>query len=115
MKIDAFENMTVQEALPLGTHSVIFKSLRYRTDKLDEVIGAFVEIDGFDNLYIPIREKDNYQLDFLRRQLGVKSYRAADFNAKANTEIICSRYMSNDGQYTNVSFNPNPTQVEEFA
>lgn len=118
MRLEDFENMPVQEALPLGTHSVIFNGLRYRTDKLDNVIGAFVEIEGYDNLYIPIREKDNYQFTFLRRQLGVKSYKASDFNAKAGTEIICSRYMSSDGQYTNTSFNPNPREnydVEEFA
>ncbi len=118
MRIEELENMAVQEALPLGTHHVTFRGLRYRADKIGDVVGAFVDIDGFDNLYIPIREKDNYQLDFLRRQLGLKSYRASDFNAKAGTEIICSRYMSADGQYTNTSFNPNPREsyeVEEFA
>ena len=118
MRLDVFEAQAVQEALPLGTHSVTFEGLRYRVDKIGDVVGAFVDIDGFDNLYIPIREKDNFQLDFLRRQLGVKSYRASDFNAKAGTEIICSRYMSADGQYTNTSFNPNPREsyeVEEFA
>ncbi len=112
MRLEDFENMAVQEALPLGTHHVTFRGLRYRTDKIGDVVGAFIDIEGFDNLYIPIREKDNYQLDFLRRQLGVKSYKASDFNAKANTEIICSRYTSTDGQYTNTSFNPNPRNFE---
>lgn len=113
MRLDNFKAMKRAAELELGTHKVVFEKIQYRTDDVGEVTGAFIHVRGFRSLFIPIFETENYQLDLLLAQLGCDSYDDAEINKFAGKEITCTRYQRET--YTNVSFNPNPREVEEFA
>ena len=115
MNINDFKKMKRMPEMPLGTHRAIFKRIQYRTDESQNVTGAFVHVEGYRSLFIPIFETENFQLDLLLSQLGCSSYDDTDINACAGKEITCTRYQRE--AYTNVSFNPNPREegVEEYA
>ena len=115
MKKADFEKRMRTPELELGTHKVIFKGIQYREDAEGNINGAFVHIKGYRSLFLPIFEEENFQLDLLLRQLNEESYSEEAISAHAGTEIIVTRYPR--GEYTNVSFNPNPreAEVEEFA
>ena len=113
MKRDAFENRTRTPELALGTHEVTFERIQYREDFEGNITGAFIHIKGFKSLFIPIFEEENFQLDLLLAQLGEDSYSEQNINTHRGQKIICTRYPR--GEYTNVSFNPNPRDTEEFA
>ena len=114
MKLSEMKNIKKADTLPLGTHEVTFKEIQYRINAEEDVIGAFIHIEGFKSLYIPIFDDDrNFQLQFLIEQLGAETADETDINACRGTVIKATRYAR--GEYINVSFNPNPTQVEEFA
>lgn len=114
MKREAFEKRVRIPELALGTHKVIFSRIQYREDLDGNITGAFVHVKGYRSLFLPIFEEENFQLDLLLRQLDEESYSEEAINSHEGTEIIVTRYPR--GEYTNVSFNPNPREeVEEFA
>lgn len=120
MKMNDFVKKTRVMELPLGTSEVVFKRIDYRIDDDQNVTGAFIHIEGFKPLYIPVFEEANYQLDFLLEQLDVVSYDPTEINKKAGTTIIAQRYQRNisNRTYTNVTFDTrtkNQSQAVELA
>jgi hypothetical protein len=117
MKLSEMKNIKKADTLPLGTHEVTFKEIQYRINADEDVIGAFIHIEGFESLYIPIFNDDrNFQLKFLIKQLGAETADEADINACKGKVIKATRYPR--GEYINVSFNPRAgelEEVEEFA
>ena len=115
MKRSEMKNIKRANTLGLGTHEVVFNHIQYREDENEEIIGAFVHIEGFKSLYIPVfetkegEEDRNYQLQFLIDQLGVDNCDEDEINTAKGTVIKVTRYEK--GVYTNTSFNPNPTQA----
>lgn len=107
MKINEFRNMKKAPEMPLGKREVVFKSLQYRVDAEGEVTGAFVHVEGFRSLFIPIFAEQNFQLDLLLGQLGCESYDDNEINKFAGTVITVNRYerKTDTATYTNVSFN----------
>lgn len=118
MNINAIKNTKVKENMPLGTHEVAFEKIEYRTDAFGNVKNAFVHVAGFRSLYLPIFDGDNFQLDFLCKQLGAESWDDAEINEHKGTIITVHRFerenpLNPDNPFVNTSFNPDPYQVSE--
>ena len=104
MKSNVFFNQNVKENMPMGRHQITFEGIDYRIDADGNVTGAFIRNKEYSNLFLPIFEEQNTQLDLLCRQLGAKTYNPEEINKAKGTIIIATRYERE--QYVNVSFNP---------
>lgn len=110
MKLNEMRTMKRAPEMPMGRHEVVFEKLQYRVNGEGDITGAFVHVQGYRSLFIPIFEEQNFQLDLLLGQLGCDSYNDEEINQYAGTVITCNRYTrtTDDGTtYTNVSFNKN--------
>lgn len=111
MKINEMKNIVATPELPIGeTTEVTFKKIQYRVDQDDNVTGAFVHIENYKSLFIPVFDNENFQLEFLIQQLDAESAAEDDLNACEGKTIVATRYVrrddTNDREYVNVSFNP---------
>lgn len=104
MKFNEFAKQEVKKNMPMGRHNVTFEGIDYRIDADGNVTGAFVRTKEYRNLFLPIFEEQNTQLDLLCDQLGVDTYDPIEINKAKGTIIIATRYERE--QYVNVSFNP---------
>lgn len=105
MKKSEMKNMKKAQTLGIGTHDVTFKKFAWRTDKNDEVLGAFIHIEGYQPLYLNFFEENNYMFDYFLDQLGIDSYDEDTINECAPRTIKVTRYPN--GNFINTSFNPN--------
>ena len=117
MKLNELKARTVKKDMPMGKNNVTFEGLRYRL-RDDEITGAWVDIQEYKSLFIPIFEEENYQLDLLLEQLGVQSYDPDVINTKKGTSIIAHKYYreveDRPDPYTNISFNPRYNENNEI-
>lgn len=104
MKFNEFAKQEVKKNMPMGRHNVTFEGIDYRIDADGNVTGAFVRTKEYRNLFLPIFEEQNTQLDLLCDQLGVDTYDPIEINKAKGTIIVATRYERE--QYVNVSFNP---------
>lgn len=112
MFIDDVMNTKIDPTLGLGNFTVTFKRMSYNVDRTTgRVKSANIEIEGYEKVYIPIFEEDNSYImkDFLRQLNWVgKPWNPDLINKECKgMELKIYRYTSNDGRYTNTSFNPN--------
>lgn len=121
MNINEIRNTKVKENMPIGTHEVAFERIEYRADAAGNVRNAFVHVEGFRSIYLPIFDGDNFQLDFLCKQLGAESWAEEDINSYKGTVITVQRYerenpLDPDNPFLNTSFNPDPytAQAEDM-
>ena len=110
MKLADIRNTKVKENMPIGTHEVVFEKIEYRVDGQGNVKNAFVHFEGYRSIYLPIFDGDNFQLDFLCKQLGADSWDPDELNAHKGTAIIVHRYerenpLNPDNPFLNTSFN----------
>lgn len=118
MNINEIKNTKVKENMPLGTHEVAFEKIEYRADAAGNVKNAFVHVAGYRSIYLPIFDGDNFQLDFLCKQLGAESWDPDEINAQKGTVITVQRYerenpLNPDEPFINTSFNPEPYEPSE--
>ena len=118
MKLNDLKNRKVAIEMPMGRNEVVFKRIDYKIDReTEEVTGAFVHVEGYKPLYIPIFDNgDNFQLDLLLGQLGCDSYDPDEINKATGTVIIAHRYIreTERATYTNTSFNANYNDQAPF-
>lgn len=117
MKLAELKNKSVLRAMPMGKNEVTFLSINYRENEHGDLDGAFINIQEYRPLFIPIFEGDNFQLDLLTEQLGVDSYDPDEINKTTGTKIVAHKYVRfdpNRGQeFTNVSFNPRYDETKQ--
>ena len=118
MKLADIRNTRVKENMPIGTHEVTFEKIEYRADAQGNVKNAFVHIEGYRSIYLPIFDGDNFQLDFLCKQLGAESWAEDEINNAKGTVITVHRYerenpLNPDNPFLNTSFNPAPFEPQE--
>ena len=110
MNINAIKGTKVKENMPIGTHDVAFEKIEYRADAYGNVKNAFVHVEGYRSLYLPIFDGDNFQLDFLCKQLGAESWDDEEINQHKGTVITVHRFerenpLNPDNPFINTSFN----------
>ncbi len=117
MNINELRNTVVLRSMPMGKNEVTFKEIKYRENDEGNVDGAWVYINEYRPLFIPIFDENNYQLDLLTAQLGVESYSDLEINKAAGTKIIAHKYRREDEKrqqvYTNISFNAEYTEATD--
>lgn len=118
MRLEDFEKTTVAQDIELNKITeVTFQYIQYRTNDEGDVVGAFIHIENYKSLYVPIFPDRNTQLDAFLDQIGCKSRATAEINKHKGAKIKASRYQikRNDRTYTNVSFNSESSDTETFA
>ena len=110
MKLADIKNTKVKENMPVGTFEVAFEKIEYRADAEGNVKNAFVHVAGYKSIYLPIFDGDNFQLDFLCKQLGTESWSPDEINEHKGTIITVHRYerenpTNPDIPFLNTSFN----------
>ena len=115
MKLNELKTKKIAKDMPMGKNEVIFNRIDYRTDRdTGDINGVFIHVQEFRPLFLPFFDNgDNFQLDLLLGQLGCDSYDPDEINKCSGTVIIAHRYTreANGRIYTNVSFNPSYSQV----